>query len=320
MAEPDSTDGGGRGAESPTVRWDPAAPRFGIRTQQTRPYEELRELWQRYEAMGFDSLWLGDHLISPTRPGAPYYEAWSLLPALATCTSTVRLGVMVSCATLRHPALLARAAATVDHVSGGRLELGLGAGWYTPEHDAFGIPLATGPEPVEAFAETVEVCDRLLRGEVVSFAGRHLTLRGAFCAPAPRQRPRPPLTVGAHGPRMLAVAARFADVWNSYRLDGPGEVRRRNEMLDEACLAAGRAPADVRRSLLITVRRPNDDPWASVDAFRDAVGRYGDAGIQEFVFDMPLECQYQVLERVAVEVLPQLRRRSDGVRSAHEAV
>lgn len=283
--------------------------RFGIRTQQNRPYEELRELWRRYEAMGFDSLWLGDHLVSPTRPGGPYYEAWTLLAALATCTSTVRLGVMVTCATLRHPAVLARAAATVDHVSGGRLELALGAGWYTPEHEANGIPLPAGRETVEAFEETVQVCDRLLRGDAVTFEGRHVRLDGARCAPPPLQRPRPPLTVGAHSGRMLEVAARHADVWSSYRLDGPEQVRRRGAQLDQACAAAGRAPTDLRRSLLVTVRRPAEDPWTSVDAFHDAVGRYRDAGIEEFVFDMPLECQYGVLERVAVEVLPEFRRR-----------
>ena len=120
--------------------------RFGIVTDQNLPWSTLVERWRVFEALGFDSAWDCDHFIQPSRPTGPYFEAWTLLAALAAVTSRIRIGVLVSCNTFRHPSLLAKEALTVDHVSNGRLELGLGAGWYEPEHPMFGIDM---PPPVE---------------------------------------------------------------------------------------------------------------------------------------------------------------------------
>src|ERR671936_2046784 len=131
--------------------------RFGIVTDQNLPWPSMVERWQLFERLGFDSAWDCDHLIQPSRPTGPYYEAWTLLAGLAACTERIRIGVLVSANTFRHPALLAKQAVTVDHVSNGRLDLGLGAGWYTAEHRMFGLEFPGPAELVERFGEAVAV-------------------------------------------------------------------------------------------------------------------------------------------------------------------
>jgi F420-dependent oxidoreductase-like protein len=279
--------------------------RFGLCTDQNLSWERMLERWLLYEELGFDSIWLCDHLIQPSRPAGPYFEAWTLLAALAAHTRRIRIGVLVSSNTFRHPALLAREAITVDHISGGRLELGLGAGWYQPEHAAFGIDFPPAGELVSRFHEAVEVVDRLLRNEVTTYEGRHYRLHEAPSRPSPVQRPRPPLTLGAHGPRMLRIVARYADRWNSH--GSAEEIKARNATLDQACHKIGRDPEQVARSVYHWVPRSQDDPWSSVDAFVDVIGRYREAGITEFILDHPRDDQLDVLERVATEVVPRLR-------------
>ena len=281
------------------------ATRFGLQTVQTLGWETLAERWRRYEELGFDSLWVPDHFVAPSRPEAPFLEAWTLLSALATWTARARIGVLVSSNTFRHPALLAKQAVTVDHVSGGRLEVGLGAGWYAPEHAMFGLPFPQPAELVERYREAVAVVDALLRQETTTLDGRYYPLRDATSRPAPVQRPRPPLVLGAHGPKMLAVVAAHADAWNSYGT--PEEIRDRGARLDDACAAAGRDRAAVRRSLLfVPMLMPAERPWDSVDAFRDFVGRYREAGVEEFILQPPADDG--IVERVAADVLPDLRR------------
>ncbi|TMD53435.1 MAG: TIGR03560 family F420-dependent LLM class oxidoreductase [Chloroflexi bacterium] len=272
---------------------------------QNQGWERTVERWRRFEELGFDSVWDCDHWVQPSRPGGPYFEAWTLLAALAAKTERIRVGVLVSSNTFRHPAWLAKMAATVDHVSGGRLELGLGAGWYEPEHQMLGLDF---PEPkllVDRFEEAVQVVDLLLRQDLTTFPGRHYQLREAAFRPRPVQQPRPPLTIGAHGPRMLGIVARWADAWNSF--GSPDEIRARNEVLDAHCEGIGRDPRAILRSLYYWIARADEDPWSSVDAFQDLVGRYGEVGIEEFVIDIPRDDQEEVLERVAAEVLPALR-------------
>jgi F420-dependent oxidoreductase-like protein len=278
--------------------------RFGLCIDQNLSWEKTLERWQLFERLGFDSVWDCDHYVQPSRPDAPYFEGWTLLAALAARTERVRVGVLVSSNTFRHPALLAKEAVTVDHVSGGRLELGLGAGWYEPEHAMYGIEFPPPRELVDRFREAVQVVDSLLRNEFTTFEGRHYQLRDAAFRPGPVQRPRPPLTLGAHGPRMLRIAARYADSWNSFGTTE--EMRSRNAILDEACAEIGRDPREVLRSLYYWVARAAD-PWSSTDAFLDVVGRYREVGVEEFILDHPRDDQLDVLERVAADVLPRLR-------------
>jgi len=257
--------------------------RFGIVRNQNLPWPELVNQFRRFEELGFDSAWGCDHFQRPSEPEAPYFEGWTVLAALATRTSRIRLGLLVSSNTFRHPALLAKQAVTVDHISAGRLELGLGAGWYEAEHRRFGLVLPPPSELVGRFREAVQVVDALLRDDVTSFDGAYYQLRDAPFRPAPVQRPRPPLTLGAHGPKMLRIVAEYADRWNSF--DTVAEIRQRNATLDEQCAAVGRDPAAITRSFFgmaprdtMTGRLPTD-PWASPDAFAEMVGTYRAAGI-----------------------------------------
>ena len=147
--------------------------------------------------------------------------------------------------------------------------------------------------------------DALLRNEVVTYAGQYYQLHDASFLPGPIQRPRPPLTLGAHGPRMLGIVARHADAWNSFgTLD---EMRERNAILDDHCAKIGRDPGTIRRSLYGWAAMLPYDPWESVEAFQEVIGRYREVGVDEFIIDQPPVEQFEVVERVAAEVLPKLR-------------
>jgi F420-dependent oxidoreductase-like protein len=278
---------------------------FGICTDQNLPWDTTVERWRLFEELGFDSVWDCDHFQQPSRPQGPYFEGWTLLAALAAKTTTIRIGVLVSCNTFRHPALLAKEAVTVDHISNGRLELGIGAGWYVPEHEAFGLDFPPAAELVGRFREAVEIVDLLLRQDVTTYAGQYYQLREAPFRPRPVQQPRPPLTLGAHRSKMLAIVARYADRWNSH--GSVEEIGRRNTILDEHCAAIGRDPNTIIRSLYGWSTLLPTDPWQSVDAFHQVVGSYREAGINEFIIDAPRDDQLGVLERVAAEALPKLR-------------
>ena len=279
--------------------------RFGIVTDQNLPWGTLVERWQLFEALGFDSAWDCDHFIQPSRPTGNYFEAWTLLAGLAAVTTRIRVGVLVSSNTFRHPSLLAKQAVTLDHISNGRLDLGLGAGWYEPEHPMFGLEFWPPKERVERFEEAVELIHTWLTSETTSYNGKYYQLNDAPTRPKPVQQPRPPLVLAAHRPRMLRIIARYADTWNSFGT--VEEMRERNAQLDEACANLGRDPTTIVRSLYGWAAMMPSDPWDSSEAFRDMVGRYAEVGVNEFLIDQPRPEQAAVLERVAAEVLPSLR-------------
>lgn len=278
--------------------------RFGVTVVQSDPYPVLAEKWRYFEELGFDSLWHCDHLLRSLDPTAPLFEGWTLLSALAAETSRIRVGALVSSNVLRHPALLAQQAITVDHVSEGRLELGIGCGWFEEEHRRFGIPLFEPGPRVDRFSEALEVIDPLLRGETVSHEGRHYQLSEARLRPLPVQRPRPPFMVAAHGRRMLRICARFADRWNSFGT--VDEIAERNRILDAECERIGRDPAEISRSAHIesftTAPQGLPDVWSSPDAFTEVVGRYTGAGMNEFTITQPRPDQYRVAERIAAKL------------------
>jgi alkanesulfonate monooxygenase SsuD/methylene tetrahydromethanopterin reductase-like flavin-dependent oxidoreductase (luciferase family) len=180
--------------------------RFGICTDQNLPWPTLVERWRYFEAVGFDSVWVCDHLNQPSHPSNPYYEGWTTLAGLAAITRRIRIGVLVTSNTFRHPAVLAQEAITVDHISQGRLEVGLGAGWYVPEHEQFGIPFPLPGERVTRFREAVEIIDHLLRDQTATYRGQYYHLRDAHLRPPPIQRPRPPLMLAAHNPECCKFA------------------------------------------------------------------------------------------------------------------
>jgi len=276
--------------------------RFGICTDQNMTWDKTVERWQLFERLGFESAWLCDHLVQPSRPTGPYFEAWSLLAGLAARTEKIRVGILVTSNTFRFPQIVAKMSVTVDHISNGRLEIGLGAGWYEPEHTMFGIPFPETKELVSRFKEAVQVVDLMTREDTSSFDGEYYQLRDAPSRPASVQKPRPPLVLGAFGPRMLKIVARYADTWNAFGT--PDEMRERNQMLDDYCREIGRDPDTLDRSLYYWVPKTDLDPWTSKDAFYSVLEPYVEAGVNQFILDQPGDKQISQLDWVASEVLP----------------
>lgn len=209
-------------------------------------WEEIVATAERAEAVGFDSLWVPDHLLW-------MWDAWAMLAALAAITERVQIGTLVSCAAFRHPASIARIARTVDEISGGRLVLGLGAGWHEPEFRAYGFPYA---QRVTRLEETLHVARSLMSGEEVSYTGTFGRVEA--CSLHPRGVPRsvPPILVGGTGRRILRLTARHADLWNADWRNRPNEIRPLLQALDEACVEVGRDPSSLVRTIGVMVDLP----------------------------------------------------------------
>ncbi|HEY7032415.1 MAG TPA: LLM class flavin-dependent oxidoreductase [Thermomicrobiales bacterium] len=271
--------------------------RFGIMSFCRAPYEEIASRFRLAEELGFASAWVDDDILTP---GYVDFEAWTLLAALARDTSRLRLGTLVAVPTFRHPSFLAAQVITLDHLSGGRAQLGFGAGGPPNNYGAVGQHEWPVRERTERFEEQAAILDRLLRGESVTFEGRHYRAHEAGLS-APVQRPRPPFVIAAHGERGLRVAARHADGWNSFGgqpykvaqdptkrvslIDAVATTQQLNRRLDEICREVGRDPATLRRTVL--AYRPQVDPLGSLDAFDEYVGRYREIGIDEVAFYWP---------------------------------
>jgi alkanesulfonate monooxygenase SsuD/methylene tetrahydromethanopterin reductase-like flavin-dependent oxidoreductase (luciferase family) len=230
-------------------------------------YADIRSVARAAEDAGLDSIWGYDHLLF--RDGdedSGIYEAWTVMAALADATSRVQLGILVVCTAFRNPALLAKMAGTLDHVSGGRLILGLGCGWHDPEFEAFGYPT---DHKVGRFDEALYVIRSLIREGRADLDGRWVQVRDAVLAPP--ARPDLPILIAAKRPRMLELAARHADIWNEAWF-GPPDVRwaRLREDLDAACRKVGRDPATLERTVGVNVRIADLLPGAGADRDEDA--------------------------------------------------
>ena len=290
--------------------------RFGVITIQNVPWEQELVRWKKVEELGFDSVWVADHFVDFTRPHHSWFEAWTLLAALASHTSRIRVGTLVTNVFWRNPVFLARQAMTLDHVSGGRLELGLGAGVSAevdPTYRMTGLRDWGAGGRVDRFEEILEMLDSLLRREATDYHGRFYDVEGAVICPQTIQRPRPPFTVAALGRRMLNLAARYGDAWNTFGgLDLSPEkmyekVKADNALLDDCCQKIGRDPASLRRSLLLY----GEEAWTlfdSEDNLRLLVEKYAEAGITEFILYYPRNGeQVDVFENVSRDVIPELR-------------
>ena len=268
--------------------------RFGTLSFTRAPFEDLVARWRWLEELGFDSAWVDDDLVA--EPGLSDFEAWTVLGALARETTRMRIGTLVSTIAFRHPAFLAAQAVTVDHLSAGRVSLGLGSGDCCPEFNPLvGHEDWSSTQRADRFEEQVLVVDALLRGEPVTHPGPYYPTSVA-AMPPPVQRPRPPLILAAHGPRGLRLAARYADGWNCFGgqpYEGPtrtfpdalDETRRLIARLDEACEEAGRGPDTLDRSVF--AYRVEPDPFSSLNWFDEYVGSYGELGINAIVFFWP---------------------------------
>jgi alkanesulfonate monooxygenase SsuD/methylene tetrahydromethanopterin reductase-like flavin-dependent oxidoreductase (luciferase family) len=264
---------------------------FGIKTSQMgQSYEEIRSVWQQADQIPvFEHAWLWDHMV-PLRGDikAAALEAWTLLAALAAQTTRLRLGVIVTSNRLRSPALLAKMAATVDIIAGGRLDFGIGAGGSrvagpnpaVREFAAYGVPLVPPGEAVRDLAQSCAIIRQMwTREEPFDFHGPSIQLNGAVCEPKPIQRPHPPIMIGGAGDRVLRIVAEHADIWN-YPGPPSGEFDRRNQVLGEHCAAIGRDPDEITRSMQTIVRC--DDPQAPA-ATRALLLEMIDAGVTHIV-------------------------------------
>jgi alkanesulfonate monooxygenase SsuD/methylene tetrahydromethanopterin reductase-like flavin-dependent oxidoreductase (luciferase family) len=293
--------------------------RFGIITLQDLPWPTLVEHWKRIESLGYDSVWVADHFVNSQNIEDNWFDGWTLLAALATQTSTIHIGTLVTNIIFRNPALIARQAQTLDHISNGRLVLGIGAtSERDPSHRMTGIENWSTAERVQRFREVVEIVDTLLSQETTTYQGRFYQVTDAWMRPPTIQKPRPPLTIAAAGPSTLKIAAQFANTWNTYGAFGLSSqetlsiTRQRSEMLDEYCAKIGRDPGEITRSFLVGITA--DTPFASLDAFYDYIGRFHEIGISEFIFyyDYPAmpsdKCMnHEMLERIATQAIPAIR-------------
>jgi alkanesulfonate monooxygenase SsuD/methylene tetrahydromethanopterin reductase-like flavin-dependent oxidoreductase (luciferase family) len=262
--------------------------RFGVLLDPRLPWAVLLDSARAVERAGFASVWIGDHFTNPFEE-SDWHEAWTALAALAAATTRVRLGPLVTSIVYRHPAVVAKQAITLDHISGGRFELGIGAGGAPSCHRMTGTPLWSARERQERFAEFVHLAELLMRDERVTYSGRYYSVEEALMRPAPLQWPRPPLVVAAHGPKALRLAAEFADTWSFYEpgagLEGEAALARVREMnghIEAHARAAGRDPATITRSLCCGFAQSS--AWHSVDEALAGVAQFEGAGVDEFIF------------------------------------
>lgn len=230
--------------------------RFGLQVaQQQTTVEELKEVWQEAEALGFDTLWTNDHLLPSVGPADKInLEAWTLLAAMAVQTSQVQIGTMVSSNTFRHPSVLAKMATTVDHLSNGRLILGVGFGWFEREHAAFGVPFPPMKERSERLAEALQLITALWSANpTASFSGKYYTLADVPFEPKPIQQPHPPILIGGIGEkRTLPLVAKYASMWNIPMLT-PEQIQAKNQVLEHLCQEIKRDCDEIERSILTPV-------------------------------------------------------------------
>jgi len=307
--------------------------RFGIYIPQLAfEYGDMLERARRCDELGFDSFWCFDHLYGPELPGTPALEGWTLVTALLAHTERIRIGHMVLCATFRHPALLGKMATTLDVISGGRLNVGIGSGSVESEHHTAGIPWGSFGQRSDILGETLEILTRMFAGELTTFEGEHFQLREFPNLPAPVQQPRPPIYVGGVGEkRTLPLVARFADVWNIPTY-GLGEIEHKTAVLEAECARIDRDPAEIRRSLeAVMVIAPDDASlehartkaerrhagpgWGlheggfigTPNAIVDRIGEQAAKGITEFVFFLHDRGAPATLELLANDVLSHVR-------------
>src|SRR6516164_8899938 len=310
-----------------------------IEGQEGMTWDLWRQLTTKVEALGFESLWRSDHFMSTEDSSRDAIESWVALTLTAAETTRLRFGPLVCPMTFRHPSLLARMAASVDVLSGGRLVLGLGAGWNEHEHHAFGIPFPPLPARIELLKEGIEVIRRLLGDGPAHFNGRHYQLNGSNPCPKPVQKPRIPLLIGTTGAgRMLRVVARYADEWDAPGITSPGAYRARSERLDSYCRAINRDPGDIRRCVSTAYLIGRDaaavqrrgammqqlipslaslDPMAVPEVLRrdgwmvgtpeQIVGQLralADEGVDRVIFQHNDPADFEALELMANEVMP----------------
>jgi probable F420-dependent oxidoreductase len=267
-------------------------------------YSAIREMARHIEAADFDSIWVYDHLLYrwPGRPTDGIWECWTMLSALAKATQRVQLGTLVLCTPFRNPALLAKMASTLDEISDGRLTLGLGAGWHAPEFDAFGVPF---DHRAGRFQEALEIIRPLLRDGRVDFHGKYSTADKCEIIPRGPRLDGPPIMLAGNGPRMLRLAARYADSWNTAWHGEPESAVARIESIRAACVAEGRDPSTLEITASVGISYPDlgpggvQQPLSGTSAhIADAWRGYAQLGVAQVMIEFS-PYTVQALERVA---------------------
>lgn len=265
----------------------------------TFPYADLERFWRDADECGFHAIWNYDHFYGLGHDlnsmGVDTLEGWTTLAAMAAVTTRARIGCMVTGVTYRHPAVLANMAATVDHISGGRLDVGIGAAWHEPEHAGYGIPFPAAGARVRMLDDAMTVMKALWTEDVANVTTEHFTLTDALCNPKPVQRPHPPVVIGGTKPKILRVVARHADEWNGIGTE-PALWGQTNKQLDEACAEVGREPGSIRRGVQLFLHPAAPD---QMRAQIDLIPAYADAGAEHVVLSFYQPPSRAILEEVA---------------------
>jgi len=310
--------------------------RFGVQTgQQNIAWQDMLGLWRQADAWGFDSLWNFDHFYPIfTNPEGDCLEGWTTLAALAQATHKARIGHLVNGNTYRHPSVLAKMAATLDHISGGRLNLGIGAGWFELEHQQLGLDFKTVRGRLEALEESLQILKGMFTQEKTTLHGKHYQVTDAMGLPKPVQRPHPPILIGGEGKKvLLRLVAQYADMWNAFKsAEGMGEliqvIARHGEKV-------GRDPSVIEKTVMMplcykgTPEREQftcavvagihqTTPAAARKAAMigdtqeclDTVERYAKVGVTHFIFMLLAPYQPDELQAFAEEVIPAVRERA----------
>jgi F420-dependent oxidoreductase-like protein len=263
----------------------------------TFDYPVLEKFWRDADELDFHSITNYDHFYGLTEPGTPTFEGWTTLAAMATVVRRARVSCLVSSVTYRNPAVLAKMAVTVDHISGGRLDFGLGAGWHEEEHRGYGLEFPSAGVRVAMLDEALTIIRRLWTEESVTFAGRFYSLVDARCEPKPVQRPHPPIVIGGEKPKMLRVIARHADEWNVGSAGDPQAWAQVSAGLDDACREVGREPGQIRRSVQLFL---HPDQEGQVEEQLDRLPEFAALG-----------CEHAVLSFYQPPTAAQLRRAAE---------
>lgn len=275
---------------------------FGIVTgQHRRPLAMIEEHWAYAQETGWDSAWAFDHFfeLGDESEMGVTLEGWTLIAGLCVKFDRLKVGLMVTGNTHRNPAILAKQAVTVDHLSNGRLILGMGAGWNEREHQAYGIPFPSPRERVDRFGEAMEMIRLLETQDRTTFHGQYYTLENAPFEPKPVNG-HIPVLIGSTGNRMLRHVARYADLWDGP--SNPEEYAAKSEQLSRNCREIGRDPGEIRRILSAYSK-----PLESVDAFREHVTSFARVGVRTFLFNTPFSALPPLFTDLAERVIPELR-------------
>lgn len=278
---------------------------FGIKTApQNTTNEDMLRVWLEADSIpSVEHAWLFDHFIPIAGDfTGPCLEGWTLLAAYAAQTKRIRVGIMVTGNTYRHPAVLANMGATIDVISNGRLDFGIGAGWNEREHNAYGIPLYAPGERIRRMGEACEVIKLLWTERVANFEGKYYQLKDAYCEPKPVQKPYPPFVIGGSGEQLtLRITAQYADIWNF--VGGSIDVfKHKNEVLDNHCAAIGRDPETIRRSIQVMVDPDN------MKATNDFMQPYIEAGASHIILNLRYPYPQGVVHRMAEEIIEPLQK------------